>query len=289
MRMERPPTRRLTCTPSRSRRSCPRPPTVPAASHPIPPAHTANGDVVAILTAGATQWLEILSHTGAVVAKTDDQPHPRMDGQRRPRRRVLEPERRRARADHVRRGPHARAGARRCERRRHRTGRHLVRVRDLRPVERPASLNRIVVVHPGGSAATIADRVRQSQPPTADAPEGWEYYLISWTSPGIAFARVPTGGCGCGSFDMQMQSAYSATINPVTEVVTPLTGQLVVPAERRRARHGRPRASARTPTAAPIGLRISQRRRRFATTSRCRAPTSAVMRSSRRPAPSSPT
>ena len=37
---------------------------------------------------------------------------------------------------------------------------------------------------------------------------------------------------------MQMQSAYSATINPVTEVVTPLTAQRDVPAERRRTRHG---------------------------------------------------
>ena len=54
---------------------------------------------------------------------------------------------------------------------------------------------------------TIADRVSDPNHPTADAPSnGWDYYLISWTSAGIAFARVPTGGCGCGLFDMQMQS-----------------------------------------------------------------------------------
>jgi hypothetical protein len=83
--------------------------------------------------------------------------------------------------------------------------------------------NRIVVVRPGMAAVTIADRVDNPNRPTADAPPSWDYYLINWTASGIAFARVPTGGCGCGSFDMQMQSAYSASINPVTEVVTALT------------------------------------------------------------------
>ena len=167
----------------------------------------------------------------------DDQPHPGLDGQRRPGRRVLEPGRRRARADHIRRGPHARADARRCERRRHRTGRHLLRVRDHRPVQRRATstgswwCTPVARPRPSPTASTIPNV------PTANAPAGWDYYLISWTSSGIAFARVPTGGCGCGSFDMQMQSAYSATINPVTEVVTPLTASWIVPAQRRRARH----------------------------------------------------
>ena len=77
-------------------------------------------------------------------------------------------------------------------------------------------LNRIVVVRPGAAAAVIADRVSDPNHPTADAPQSWDYYLINWTAAGIAFARVPTGGCGCGSFDMQMQSAYSAIINPST-------------------------------------------------------------------------
>jgi hypothetical protein len=86
------------------------------------------------------------------------------------------------------------------------------------------STNKIVVVRSNGSAVTIADRISDPNHPTADAPpNGWDYYLINWTSTGIAFARVPTGGCGCGLFDMQMQSGYAATINPVTEVVTPIT------------------------------------------------------------------
>ncbi len=90
--------------------------------------------------------------------------------------------------------------------------------------------NKIVVVRVGRSAVTIADRLSDPNHPTADAPSsGWDYYLIKWTSAGIAFARVPTGGCGCGLFDMQMQSAYSATINPVTQVVTPLASDQSCP------------------------------------------------------------
>ena len=85
------------------------------------------------------------------------------------------------------------------------------------------ALNEIVVVRPGAPAAVIADRISDPNHPTADAPESWDYYLINWTADGIAFARVMTGGCGCGSFDMQMQSANSAIINPSTEVVTALT------------------------------------------------------------------
>ena len=86
------------------------------------------------------------------------------------------------------------------------------------------TLNRISVVRPGAAAAVVADRVSDPNHPTADAPDSWDYYLVSWTADGIAFARVPTGGCGCGSFDMQMQSANSGIINPTTEVVTALTG-----------------------------------------------------------------
>jgi hypothetical protein len=83
--------------------------------------------------------------------------------------------------------------------------------------------NRIVVVRPGRSPAVVADRVSDPNHPTADAPASWSYYLIAWKASGIAFARVPSGGCGCGSFDMQMQSAYSAIIDPATLHVTTLT------------------------------------------------------------------
>jgi hypothetical protein len=195
-------------------------PTAVPASQPAPPA--SSPDVVSVLTAGATQWLEIISHRGVVVAKTTINP-------------IL--------GWMVNAGPGgaywSQSGA---EYELTTSG----AVRKLGPVPGDSTgvvigpdgtsyaystfdqsntgiTNRIVVVHPGGSAVTIADRFDNPNRPTADAPASWQYYLISWTSSGIAFARVPTGGCGCGSFDMQMQSAYSATINPVTEVVMPLT------------------------------------------------------------------
>jgi hypothetical protein len=90
-------------------------------------------------------------------------------------------------------------------------------------------LNRIIVVRPGQAPQVIADRVSDPNHPTSGAPEEWDYYLISWTAPGIAFARVPSGGCGCGSFDMQMQSAFSGLINPSSMSVTTLTADNACP------------------------------------------------------------
>ena len=85
--------------------------------------------------------------------------------------------------------------------------------------------NRIVVVRPGSPAKVIGDTVSVSTDDTLP----WNYYLVSWTTPGIAYARVPVGGCGCGSFDMQMQSAYSAVIDPVSEGVTTVTADTSCP------------------------------------------------------------
>ena len=202
---------------------------LPPASQPQPPAPTSSAKIVSILTAGPTHWLEILSHTGAVVAKTPINP---------------------TLVWMVAAGPGgaywAQGGA---EFELAPSG----AVRKLGTVPSDANgvligsdgtsyayatndqsksgvmTNRIVVVRPGAAAVTIADRVDDPNHPTADAPPSWEYYLINWTSAGIAFARVPSGGCGCGSFDMQMQSAYSAMINPVTEVVSPLTASASCP------------------------------------------------------------
>jgi hypothetical protein len=196
-------------------------------SKPVP-APVPSADVVTVLTAGATQWLEILSHSGAVVAKTTINP-------------LL--------GWMVSAGPGgAYWSTSGSEYELSTSG----TVRRLGPIPgdsdgvviapdgtsyayattdqgKTGILNKIVVVHPGGSTTTIADRFDNPNVSTTNAPDSWQYYLISWTSSGIAFARVPTGGCGCGSFDMQMQSAYSATINPVTEVVTPLTGSWSCP------------------------------------------------------------
>ena len=82
--------------------------------------------------------------------------------------------------------------------------------------------NRIVVVHVGGSTQVIADRVSDPNHPACDAPQLWQYYLIRWTGQGILFARTPAGGCGCGPFDMEMQSESAALIDPATLAVTAL-------------------------------------------------------------------
>ncbi len=179
--------------------------------------------MVSVLTAGSTQWLEILSHTGALVARTPINP-------------IL--------GWMVAAGPGgaywSQAGSEfelTLSGAVHRLGSVAADANGMlvgpdgtsyayATTQQAASgiaINKIIVVKPGGVAVTIADRVSDPNHPTADAPEyGWDYYLINWTSAGITFARVPTGGCGCGLFDMQMQSGYAATINPVTEVVTPI-------------------------------------------------------------------
>jgi hypothetical protein len=90
-----------------------------------------------------------------------------------------------------------------------------------------ATRNEITVVRPGVPAKVIADQV--SDPNNPNVGWTWDYYLVSWTDPGIAFAEVPVGGCGCGSFDMQMQSAYSSIIDPVSEGVTTVTADTSCP------------------------------------------------------------
>lgn len=208
-------------------RSLPRPAVLPLKV--TPPASIPPADVVTVLTSGHTEWLEILSHTGAVVAKAAVDP---------------------TNVWMVAAGPGGAYWTQNgAEYQLSATG----AVRKLGAVPGDANAvviapdgttyayatsdtaqsgdvtNRIVVVRQGAPTVTIADRIDDPNRPSADAPQSWDYYLISWTSTGIAFARVQTGGCGCGSFDMQMQSAYSASINPVTEVVTPLTADWSCP------------------------------------------------------------
>ena len=87
--------------------------------------------------------------------------------------------------------------------------------------------NQIVVVHPGAAPQVIADKGAPTQ--AKEDADNWDYYLVSWTNAGIAFARVPFGGCGCGSFDMQMQSAYSAIVDPVSDGETTVTADTSCP------------------------------------------------------------
>jgi hypothetical protein len=97
------------------------------------------------------------------------------------------------------------------------------------PLSNGLFLDKITVVHPGAPATVIGDRVSSPNDPYSAGSFGWSYYLVSWTAAGIAFARVPMGGCGCGSFDMQMQSAYSAIIDPVSGGQTTVTASTSCP------------------------------------------------------------
>lgn len=197
-------------------------PTAPAHTTPVPP--TSAYIVATAAATGSNEWLEILSHTGALVARTEINPaNPWMTAagaggaywtqggveyELSPSGAVHKLGAVPADADGVLIGPDGRSYA----------------YATMDQTQSGVITNRIVVVRPGATPVTIADRVSNpASPQPADAPQGWNYYLISWNASGIAFARVPIGGCGCGSFDMQMQSQYSAFINPTTQVVTELT------------------------------------------------------------------
>jgi hypothetical protein len=208
------------------------PPTAPAAkASPPPVTHIVATGVIAVTlpASGGQEWLEILTGSGAVVARTEISPP--------------EPWLTRAGAD----GAYWTQGGAEHEL----TLSGAVRSLGLVPSDANGvvmapdgasyayatsdmaadgvAVNKIVVVHPGKAPEVVADRVSDPNHPTSDAPQSWDYYLINWTAPGITFARVPTGGCGCGSFDMQMQSAFSATINPATKTVRTLTADTACP------------------------------------------------------------
>jgi hypothetical protein len=89
--------------------------------------------------------------------------------------------------------------------------------------------NRIVVQAFGSAARVVADRMSDPAHPSADAPTSWTYMLQSWTRQGILFIRDAYGGCGCGPFDMEMQAAYTALIDPVTSGTTDLTADGTCP------------------------------------------------------------
>ena len=204
-------------------------PAPPPASTLPPVAHGPGSVVVTLPATGDNEWLEILTTSGAVVARTEINP--------------TDPWLTRAGLG----GAYWTQGGVEHELTTANT------VRSLGPVPSDANgvviapdgvsyayatsdvnssgvaVNKITVVHPGQAPEVIGDRVSDPNHPTSDAPDSWDYYLISWTAPGIAFARVPTGGCGCGSFDMQMQSAFSAVINPDSEMVTTLTADGACP------------------------------------------------------------
>jgi hypothetical protein len=201
------------------------PAATPTPAAPVPAAPVPSTYVVGTAPAtGSNEWLEILSHTGAVVARTEINPmvswmtaagaggaywaQGGAEYELSPSGAVHKLGAVPADADGVLIGPDGRSYA----------------YATMDQTQSGVITNRIVVVRPGAAPVTIADRVSNpASPQPADAPQGWQYYLISWNASGIAFARVPTVGCGCGSFDMQMQSQHSAFIDPTTQVVTELT------------------------------------------------------------------
>jgi hypothetical protein len=90
-------------------------------------------------------------------------------------------------------------------------------------------INEIDVVHPGEAPRGLTDKGAPTQAQDYANGYNWSYTLVSWTSSGIGFVRVPQGMCGCGGFELQMQSAYSAIIDPVSGGETTLTASNTCP------------------------------------------------------------
>lgn len=78
--------------------------------------------------------------------------------------------------------------------------------------------NRLWRASAGAGSTLIAERVSDPAAPTANAPSSWQYAVKSWTESGVLVVREPTGGCGCGAFDMEMMSGNSALVDPLTGV-----------------------------------------------------------------------
>jgi hypothetical protein len=90
-------------------------------------------------------------------------------------------------------------------------------------------VNKIIVIHPGSPAKVIGDVVSSANSVYSAGADGWSYDLVSWTDSGIGFVRAPEGMCGCGGFELQMQSGYSAIIDPVSLGETTVTASTSCP------------------------------------------------------------
>ncbi len=93
----------------------------------------------------------------------------------------------------------------------------------------PSFVNKITVMRAGSPAKVIGDVVGSANDAYSQYSGGWSYSLESWTSAGIGFVRQPVGMCGCGGFELQMQSAYSAIIDPVSGGETTVTASSSCP------------------------------------------------------------
>jgi hypothetical protein len=95
--------------------------------------------------------------------------------------------------------------------------------------DNPLFVNKIIVIRAGSPAKVIGDVVGSGNDVYSEYSGGWSYSLVSWTDAGIGFVRQPEGMCGCGSFDFQMQSGYSAIIDPASGGETTLTASTSCP------------------------------------------------------------
>ena len=98
----------------------------------------------------------------------------------------------------------------------------------------PASPDNRLYVLTAGTANLLAER---SSKGTWDGganvlgipPYDWYYDPMSWTDEGLLIARLPQGGCGCGSFGMESVQAYTGVVDTTTGVAGSVTGDSSCP------------------------------------------------------------
>lgn len=92
----------------------------------------------------------------------------------------------------------------------------------------PASPDNRLYVLTSGTANLLAER---SSKGTSDGganvpgipPYDWYYDPMSWTDEGLLIARLPQGGCGCGSFGMESVQTYTGVVDTISGVAGSVT------------------------------------------------------------------
>lgn len=74
----------------------------------------------------------------------------------------------------------------------------------------------------GQGSRLLAERVSDPMHPTTGMPASWVYSLKSWTAAGVVAVREPSGGCGCGAFDMETVSGNALLVDPDSGAGAPL-------------------------------------------------------------------
>ena len=98
----------------------------------------------------------------------------------------------------------------------------------------PASPDNRLYVLTSGTAKLLAER---SSKGTGDGgantpgipPYDWYYDPMSWTDQGLLIARLPQGGCGCGSFGMESVQTYTGVVDTTTGVAGSVTADSSCP------------------------------------------------------------